>query len=173
MTQNVVTYTVEVTTDNSDGKLLPYLTANVEFEVSRQSNVLLVPNAALRWLPQEQQIASDARAAAVGLDGGARTSATRPSKSGGEAGGEAAPTHGTLWTVDGAFVRPLSVRIGASDGSMTEVIGNDLQEGNPVVLSEVRTQAGDSGPTNANPFTPQLGRARSNAASPGPGGGAR
>jgi HlyD family secretion protein len=31
MTQNVVTYTVVVTTDNSDGKLLPYLTANVEF----------------------------------------------------------------------------------------------------------------------------------------------
>ena len=31
MTQNVVTYTVEVNTDNSDGKLLPYLTANVQF----------------------------------------------------------------------------------------------------------------------------------------------
>ena len=33
MTQNVVTYTVVVTTDNSNGKLLPYLTANVQFEV--------------------------------------------------------------------------------------------------------------------------------------------
>ena len=32
MTQNVVTYTVEVVTDNSNGKLLPYLTANVNFE---------------------------------------------------------------------------------------------------------------------------------------------
>ena len=31
MTQNVVTYTVEVITDNSDGKLMPYLTANVKF----------------------------------------------------------------------------------------------------------------------------------------------
>ena len=37
MTQNVVTYTVVVTTDNSDGKLLPYLTANVQFEVDKRS----------------------------------------------------------------------------------------------------------------------------------------
>ena len=34
MTQNVVTYTVVVATDNSDGKLLPYLTANVEFHTN-------------------------------------------------------------------------------------------------------------------------------------------
>ena len=48
MTQNVVTYTVEVITDNSSGRLLPYLTANVQFELDRRSNVFLVPNAALR-----------------------------------------------------------------------------------------------------------------------------
>ena len=33
MTQNVVTYTVEITTDNSNGRLKPYLTANIQFEV--------------------------------------------------------------------------------------------------------------------------------------------
>ena len=56
MTQNVVTYTVVVTTDNSNGKLMPYLTANVQFEVDQRSNVLLAPNAALRWKPQASQI---------------------------------------------------------------------------------------------------------------------
>ena len=56
MTQNVVTYTVEVITDNSDGKLLPYLTANAKFMVSNRPNVLLVPNAALRWIPQAEQV---------------------------------------------------------------------------------------------------------------------
>ena len=56
MTQNVVTYTVIVTTDNSDGKLLPYLTANVQFEVDKRSDVLLVPNAALRWTPESAQV---------------------------------------------------------------------------------------------------------------------
>ena len=50
MTQNVVTYTVEVTTPNNDLKLLPYLTANVKFIVDERKGVELVPNAALRWL---------------------------------------------------------------------------------------------------------------------------
>ena len=47
MTQNVVTFTVEITTENSAGRLRPYLTANVRFEVNSRSNVLQVPAAAL------------------------------------------------------------------------------------------------------------------------------
>ena len=58
MTQNVVTYTVEVNTDNADGKLLPYLTANLKFMVAERKNVLLVPNPALRWVPRPEQIAT-------------------------------------------------------------------------------------------------------------------
>ena len=61
MTQNVVTYTVVINTDNPDGKLVPYLTANVQFEVSKRSRVPLVPNAALRWKPNPQQVAPDVR----------------------------------------------------------------------------------------------------------------
>ena len=57
MTQNVVTYTVEVITDNSNGRLLPYLTANVQFELDRRKDVLLVPSAALRWTPSADQVA--------------------------------------------------------------------------------------------------------------------
>ena len=47
MTQNVVTYTVVIGVDNSELKLLPYLTADVKFEVDDRQDVLLVPNAAL------------------------------------------------------------------------------------------------------------------------------
>jgi HlyD family secretion protein len=61
MTQNVVTYTVEIDTDNSDGKLLPYLTANVSFQVEQRRNVLKVPNAALRWTPDPAQVAEEFR----------------------------------------------------------------------------------------------------------------
>ena len=61
MTQNVVTYTVEVNTKNEDGKLLPYLTANAKFKIGRREGVLLVPNAALRWSPMPGQIAPEAR----------------------------------------------------------------------------------------------------------------
>ena len=63
MTQNVVTYTVEIVTDNSNGRLLPYLTANVQFELDRRGNVLLVPNAALRWTPPADQVAPEFREA--------------------------------------------------------------------------------------------------------------
>jgi HlyD family secretion protein len=65
MTQNVVTYTVIVTTDNSSGKLLPYLTANVQFELDKKSGVLLVANGALRWTPEADQIDPAARAGCV------------------------------------------------------------------------------------------------------------
>jgi HlyD family secretion protein len=64
MTQNVVTYTVEVLTDNSNGKLLPYMTANLHFEVAHRKNALLVSNAALRYKPQPSQIAPARRATA-------------------------------------------------------------------------------------------------------------
>src|SRR5207249_3200763 len=57
MTQNVVTYTVVVNTDNTNGKLLPYMTANLNFELSQRNDVLLVSNSALRWRPQIQQVA--------------------------------------------------------------------------------------------------------------------
>ncbi len=59
MTQNVVTFTVEVETDNSSGKLLPYLTANANFEVAKKSDALMVPNAALRFIPQPSEVAPD------------------------------------------------------------------------------------------------------------------
>ena len=61
MTQNVVTYTVEVNTDNTSGKLLPYLTANAQFLSGERHHALLVPNAALRWRPQFEQISPDFR----------------------------------------------------------------------------------------------------------------
>ena len=56
-TSNVVAYTVVVATDNSNMKLLPYLTANIQFEVEKRPGVLQVPNAALRWKPRPAQIA--------------------------------------------------------------------------------------------------------------------
>jgi HlyD family secretion protein len=50
--QNVVTYTVVVSTANQDLTLLPGMTANVRVVVEARDNVLKVPNAALRFRPQ-------------------------------------------------------------------------------------------------------------------------
>ncbi len=52
-TNNVVTYPVIVTVDNSDGTLLPGLTVNAEIEVSSRENVLKLGNAALRFKPSD------------------------------------------------------------------------------------------------------------------------
>jgi HlyD family secretion protein len=149
MTQNVVTYTVEVNTDNASGKLLPYLTASVQFEVSRRQGVLLVPNAALRWQPPLDQVAEDARAAFAQAQ--RRKEAARNGQ-----GGEAAEGngHGTVWVRDGEFVRPVRVRTGLTDGASTEISGGELAEGAEVVIGLAAPNGGGSG--TSNPFTPQL-----------------
>lgn len=188
MTQNVVTYTVEVNTENLDGKLLPYLTANVQFEVNHLNNALLVSNAALRWYPDPQMVAPDVRAAmeektkagsgksgsnsesagsgepstqpdhhAAGSAGGATT---RPAHAHRNRGGDAAPGKGTVWIMDGKFVRPVKVRIGPTDGIMTEIVSSDqdeLKEGILVVTGQVRPQDAAAGGTT-NPFAPQMFR---------------
>lgn len=50
-TDNVVSYNVIVAIDNADGSLLPGMTAEVEFIVSSDKDVIVVPNAALRYEP--------------------------------------------------------------------------------------------------------------------------
>ncbi|MHB2211182.1 efflux RND transporter periplasmic adaptor subunit [Methylobacterium sp. CM6257] len=52
VTQNVVTYTVVLKTDNRDGLLLPGMTALVKLTIHKEENVLKVPLAALRFRPE-------------------------------------------------------------------------------------------------------------------------
>jgi HlyD family secretion protein len=144
MTQNVVTYTVEIVTDNRDGRLLPYLTANVQFELKRVQNALQVPNTALRWQPRGDQIASPYRE--TGTAGAGRDNARGRST--------------VLWIPDGEKVRPMAVHAGASDGTRTVVAGEGLAEGMAVVIG---MQARDSGAGDTrNPFAPQFPRRSSN-----------
>lgn len=46
---NVVTYTVIISVENEDGKLMPGMTANVSIITSRAEDVIVVPNAALKF----------------------------------------------------------------------------------------------------------------------------
>jgi HlyD family secretion protein len=123
---------VVVTTDNTDGKLLPYLTANVQFETDRRSGVLLVPNAAWRWKPQPSQVDPASKAADSAESPGAKD-------------------QGTLWVEAGnGRVRPLKVAVGASDGAMTEISGSGVSENVSVVVGEEATDD-TSGPEGAPP----------------------
>jgi HlyD family secretion protein len=155
MTQNVVTYTVEIVTDNSNGRLLPYLTANVQFELDRRSNVLLVPNAALRWKPSAEQVAPEARDAFEKLaarKGKAEAGSSPPSKS--PEASAATASRAALWVAEGDYVKPLRVRAGLTDGTHTEVQGEGLTEGMKIVTGvQVQTNNKD---VATNPFTPKF-----------------
>ena len=50
-TENVVSYTVVVSVNNANGKLLPGMTATIDFLTGSAKNVLLVPNAAAALSP--------------------------------------------------------------------------------------------------------------------------
>ena len=57
MQENVVNYTVVVDVNNDDGRLLPGMTATLDFLIETASDVLMVANAALRFRPTEDMIA--------------------------------------------------------------------------------------------------------------------
>src|SRR5919199_3610606 len=56
--ENVVSYTVVVEVENPNGKLLPGMTATVSFLTGSATNVLTVPNAALRFRPTAEMLAA-------------------------------------------------------------------------------------------------------------------
>ncbi|MCL2801939.1 MAG: efflux RND transporter periplasmic adaptor subunit [Treponema sp.] len=56
VSNNVVSYTVIINTQNREGSLLPGMTCAVDFIVERAENVIMVPNAALRYQPTSLSI---------------------------------------------------------------------------------------------------------------------
>ncbi len=172
MTQNVVTYTVEIVTDNESGRLLPYLTANVEFELERVTNVLQVPNAALRWQPSVEQVAAAWHGEFEKMQARRTRSGSRGARGGTEEGKkeEEQGARGVLWLPEGGKVRPLEVRVGQSDGSMTVAHAEGLAEGQGVVTGVSGGAAGKE--TAQNPFGPKFpGSSKNQGKGSGSGGG--
>ena len=182
MTQNVVTYTVEVITENTTGQLLPYLTADVQFEQARHDNVLMAPNAALRWTPTTEQVAPASRDAAeksapnkqqrsgsrMPASGTAQTSGNSTT-AGNNAGSGNSTGSGTLWILEGKYVRPLPVRTGLSNSTMTEVQGEGATEGLEIVAGAQAKAAAQT--DSSNPFAPRIPRGpRAGSPSGGAGG---
>ena len=153
MTQNVVMYTVEVNAENPDRVLLPYLTANVRFVVHKETNALLVANAALRWTPSSvSEVSRDARSwRPTDPEPDNAGSGSKPPKQ----DGKPKQRRGVIWLKDGDFVRPMEVTVGASDGASTSIVADNLAEDREVVTGEdvQSTQA-----STQNPFLPQIRR---------------
>jgi len=156
MSQNVVTYTVEINTDNADGKLLPYLTATVKFEIDHRQNALTVPNAALRWRPDDNQLAPGAENPFNPKSG------KKDGRDGAKPSEKKKGRTGVLWVRDADKpnrVKPLKVRTGISDGVVTEVIPipeDTTLEGVQVVIGEQHDADEEDSSQTTNPFAPKF-----------------
>jgi HlyD family secretion protein len=137
MAQNVVTYTVVVTVDNKSGKLLPFLTARVQFEVEARGKALLVPNAALRWQPRAENVVPEERGSFAARSRRRAAVVDQASTASSE------KAEGVLWIRHGDLVRPITVRTGLSDGVVTEILGDTPKEGTEVVMGASRAESED------------------------------
>jgi HlyD family secretion protein len=114
LTDNVVSYIVVVTLDNADSKLLPGMTATVEFITGSATNVLTVTNAALRFKPTAAELAaSGLPVATAGTDS---SGGGRGGRGGGAAGAPpTAPAAGAAPApAGGAAAAPAGGTAGAS-----------------------------------------------------------
>lgn len=119
--QNVVTYDVVVSVDNPDQVLMPGMTAYVNITVAQRQDVLLVPNAALRFHPAES----------VGNKPGAGESKARQSKD-----QDSTLSAATLYVLMDGQPKAMRVQMGITDGHVTEVTGGELKEGDKVIVAD-------------------------------------
>jgi HlyD family secretion protein len=117
--QNVVTYDVVIGIDNSDLALVPGMTASTTIITDQRSDVIRVPNQALRYVPGGLS-AVEARGGLTSVSGPAQVFVLR----------------------DG---RPVAVAVvaGLTDDNFTEIVSGDLHPGDRVVTAEARPHAGE------------------------------
>jgi HlyD family secretion protein len=149
--QNVITYNAVIGVANPDFKLFPGMTANVKILVDHRENVLKIPNAALRFRPPELkgQPRSDDRAV--------RTTAGPTTGNGASRGVKAQKAEGsqTIWALgEDKKPRPVTVKLGITDGSFIELIDGDLKSGQELIVGIASKEGSSSGSTL--PFVPRI-----------------
>jgi len=162
--------------ENPEGKLLPGMTARVDFLVKSATNVLEVSNAALRYKPSAEVLAqfgaattskdapkTSGSAPATGAGGGADGMRARKDQGGGAGNG-----FGMLYYLDTqGKLQVAHVHTGITDGATTEVQDQNVTEGMKVIDGLASTTTTASQKKAVNP----LGGAPQGGAGPGRGGG--
>ncbi len=146
---NVVNYIVVVNVANEDGQLLPGMTATIDFLVGQARNVLRVASAALRVKPNQQMREELMKqfAARAGRQGGAVRQMPAPgafpgAAASGNGNGNRPKDAGLVWYFDAAGkIKAARVRIGITDGQMTEIRSDELKEGMEVIKTVTLTPA--------------------------------
>lgn len=139
-TSNVVTYDVVISVDNKDQILLPGMTAYVNIGVAKREQVLLVPNAALRFKPKQDDNKADNAKGERGKNGGGRKKRNKGDDL----------NIGTIYILKDNQPSPIKVRLGITDGRFTEISGKDLKaEGVDVGTQLIVAELQNSGPAQA------------------------
>ncbi|MEO8215897.1 MAG: efflux RND transporter periplasmic adaptor subunit [Acidobacteriota bacterium] len=167
--ENVVSYTVVAQVDNPGNKLLPGMTARVDFLVKSATGVLKVSNAALRFRPSaDLQVQLTANAATATTSTSATSTSTASSRRGNGTArtkNGAPSSFGTLYFLD-ANGKPATARVrtGINDGSSTQVMGKSVTEGMKVIAGTADVKTAATTTTAGSPFQSnqqQGGRPRS------------
>lgn len=142
-TQNVVTYPVIIATSNKDLKLLPGMTANISFDVDSRSNVAKIPNAALRFYPDDvTQVRESDRHLVDGSVWNAKSkSDAQADEDAGQTVTEKAEAYRKknlrhVWVVDGGFLKAVPVTIGISEPRFTEMADGQIRTGTALVTGQ-------------------------------------
>ncbi len=160
-TSNVVTYTVVVSVDNPGGRLLPGMTATVDFEVAKAADVLKVSSAALRLQPTTAMLAQLPKRARPDSTrrqpGAARTRSGQRDSTLARRTPPDSASMGRLWYVDEkGKLAVLPVRTGISDGKATEISGPPrLVTGLKVIVAVTSGKTSRAATGSANPFQNQ------------------
>jgi HlyD family secretion protein len=127
----VVAYTARLTVSNPQELLRPGMTATADIVTSEKQNVLLVPNAALRFSPDQKARSSQS---------GGVTSVLMPPRRGNRNRGNREVSIGrgsrqTIYVVgEDGKPKALQVTVGETNGSQTEVMGKGLAPGMEVIV---------------------------------------
>jgi len=162
VTENVVNYSVVIDVSNDDRRLLPGMTATVDFLLETAHDVLAVPNAALRFRATPEML--DAMRTRMESERGSLPDSTRARMAEGGGADEARPGGGTsgsgsfrggsgnatlLWYLD-ADGRPAATRVrtGITDGQYTAIEGRNVTVG----LSVIAGILTDTPASSSSPF---------------------
>ncbi len=154
ITQNVVTYVVVVSVDNSDMKLKPGMTANASIVVAKKDDVLKLPPAALRFKPKTKGDESKEKT------GGA--SGQRPAGAGGPGGeGKGGPgktrekSQQVYQLVEGKPVA-VAVKTGIANNSSIELTESTLKDGDEVIIEQIGGDAKKKAGSGGSPMGPRF-----------------
>ncbi len=136
--QNVITYPVIVETPNPETKLLPGMTANLSFQIASTSNIMKIPNAALRFYPDRKRVHPDDYPILDGTEAlQEQSKENQKTQSAMEkAESNRARNRRHVWVQEGDLLRAKAVRLGMSDSRFTEMVEGEVKESDALVVGE-------------------------------------